>query len=97
MSNLAKLTAEYEEKIGTVPNRYKNDEKWIAGKLAPDEPAEKAIEPEKAIAPIKTISPSIIVGTILKKSIIHNGKIYQAGDICPDGVNKGSLAFRDII
>jgi hypothetical protein len=34
MSELELLRAEYEEKIGKVPNRYKNDADWLEVKLA---------------------------------------------------------------
>ncbi len=53
-------------------------------------PEEKPEEPKK-----ENIQP--IIGRILKKNLLHNGAVYQAGKLCPGGCDMESLAKRNII
>ena len=38
-----------------------------------------------------------VVTQLLKKNLMHNGRVYFAGEPCPDGVDKQSLSDRGII
>ena len=77
-----------------------------AFKAKESEPADETIQTENK--PLETQeNPQVmmrgqnlkvnVVGFILKKNLMHNGRVYLAGQTCPDGLDMQSLASRGII
>ena len=90
------LSASYEELFGVkVPNRYKNDEKWIEGKIL-DKIAEqkaeleevKEDEPKEAVAPVtRPLTPKKAAPAIAPHEAVysfnHGGRVAQYTKVNP--------------